>query len=201
MGITGTGNKGWKPLQKGIREKLLCADCEDLINHKYEIPFQKEWYEDNPFPDKVSDAYSSKYNYSTFKLFHLSILFKASVSSLPTFGQVSLGKHEDIIRKMLLTEDPGSVSKYPILAYAVINKDKVEKRLISMPMATKIDGHMIYAQIYCGVMWWVSVSSHKNDIFSKAGLQKSGQLQYVAIPWNEIGLMQEAKKALNNANY
>ncbi len=132
MGITGQGNKGWMSLQKGIREYLFCYDCEQHLNEKYEKPFLQQWSIDS-LPDhiKQDSAHSAVYDYRTFKLFHLSILFRSSVSSLPTFQEVNLGTHEECVRNMLIFEDPGQDWKYPILAFAVLNgRGEVEKRLI-----------------------------------------------------------------------
>jgi hypothetical protein len=203
MGINGLGNKGWKPLQKGTREHLLCFDCEQHLNDKYEKPFLKQWTVDSPLPDRIAQdaAYTAVFDYPKFKLFHLSILFRASVSSLPTFREVNLAVHEGRVRRMLLTEDPGKEWEYPILAFAVLNSGgEVEGRLISRPIAGRYEGHIVYGQIYGGAMWWTSVSSHRNDLFCRAGLQPSGQITLIAEPWNEIGVVQDASKALNRAN-
>jgi len=203
MGINGLGKKGWKPLQKGIRERLLCYDCEQRLNDHYEKPFLKQWTVDAPLPDRIAHdaAYTAVFDYPKFKLFHLSILFRASVSSLPTFREVNLATHEDRVRRMLLTEDPGREWEYPILAFAVLNGDgEVERRLISCPIAGRYEGHIVFGQIYGGAMWWTSVSSHHNDQFCRAGLQPSGQITLIAKPWDEIGVLQDASKALNRAN-
>ncbi len=107
MGITGQGNKGWKPLPKGIREHLLCFDCEQLLNDKYEKPFMEQ----QSLPDRIEldSAYTAVFNYPTIKLFNLSILFRASVSSLQSFRGVNLGAHEERIRQMLLSGDTGEI--------------------------------------------------------------------------------------------
>lgn len=202
MGITGKGNKGWKPLQKGIREYLFCSACEQHLNEKYEKPFLKQWTIDSPLPGhiKQDSTYSAVYDYQTFKLFHLSILFRSSVSFLPTFQEVNLGRHEERIRNMLIIEDPGQEWEYPILAFAVLNgRGKVEKRLISRPICGRHEGHRAYGQIYGGAMWWILVSSHRNDLFCRVGLQPSGKLTMVAEPWNEIGVVQDASTALKRA--
>lgn len=203
MGINGLGNRGWKTLQKGIREQLLCIDCEQRLNDKYEKPFRKQWLEDLPLPDRIARdaAHTVIYDYRSFKLFHLSILFRASVSSLPTFQDVNLGVHEERIRKMLISESPGQDWEYPILACAVLNgRGEVEKRLISRPISGRHEGHMAYGQIYGGAMWWILVSSHRNGLFCRAGLQPSGQITMIAEPWNEIGVVQDASSALRRAH-
>lgn len=198
MGINGRGNKGWKPLQVGIREYLLCSDCEQLLNDKYEQPFLRQWR----LPDRIAQdsAYSATYDYLTFKLFHLSILFRSSVSSLATFREVDLGAHKERIRQMLLSADPGHNWEYPILAFAVLNgRGEVERRLISCPISGRYEGHLAYGQIYGGAMWWISVSSHPNHTFLQTGLQSTGNITMIAVPWNEIGVVQDASKALRLA--
>lgn len=203
IGVTGQGNKGWKPLQKGIREDLLCFDCEQHLNDKYEKPFLKQWSIESPLPCHMDQdsVFSANYDYLTFKLFHLSILFRTSVSSLPTFQEVSLGKHEERIRKMLINEDPGQEWEYPIFAFAVLNgSNEVEKRFISQPISARYEGYKVYGQIYGGAMWWISVSSQRNDFFCRGGLQTSGKLTLLAEPWNEIGVVQDASIALTNKN-
>ncbi len=203
MGVTGKGNKGWKPLQKGIREDLLCSRCEQHLNDKYEKPFFKQWKIENSLPRHMNQesVFSANYDYLTFKLFHLSILFRASISSLPTFQEVSLGKHEKRIREMLVNKDPGQEWEYPIFAFVVLNgSNKVENRFISQPISARYEGHKVYGQIYGGAMWWISVSSHRNDVFCRDGLQTSGKLKMVAEPWNEIGVAQDASIALMRKN-
>lgn len=104
MAITGRGRQGWKPLNKGIWEHLLCSDCEQYLNREYEQPFQDQWAGDDALPRQMTkdDVHTATFSYVSFKLFHLSILFRASVSSNPMFQAIRLGMHEDRIRKMLL---------------------------------------------------------------------------------------------------
>jgi hypothetical protein len=123
------------------------------------------------------------------------------VSSLPTFQEVNLGIHEECIRKMLFFENPGQDWEYPILAFAVLNgRGEVEKRLISRPISGRHEGHIAYGQIYGGAMWWILVSSHRNSLFCRAGLQPSGQITMLAEPWNEIGVVQDLSTALRRAH-
>lgn len=201
MGITGRGNKGYKLIQKGSYEKLLCSCCEKYLNDKYENPFMKQWTIDSPLPKRMTkdSLYSAVYDYPTFKLFHLSILFRESVSSLPTFEAVKLGvNHEERIRQMLLATDPGYDWEYPIFAYIVLNgRGEIERRLITRPDRVRFnDGHIVYKQIYGGAMWCISVSSHRNKWFCQDGLQPNGSIKMIAVSWNEIVLVQAASKAL-----
>lgn len=202
MAISGSGNKGWKPLNKGITEHLLCSDCEKLINDKYEKPFKKEWEGKVALPENIfkGEIYTATYNYSKFKLFHLSILFRASVSTNPMFHAVKLGKHEEIIRKMLIVENPGEPTVYPILAFAITDtQNKVEKKIITQPTVSRIEGHLVYSQIYAGAMWSISVSSHPNQTFIKCGLQPTGDINFIAEPLSEIAIIRDASRALKRS--
>jgi hypothetical protein len=95
MAINGLGSRGWKTLQEGVREYLLCEVCEQHFNEYCEKPFRTQWVEAAPLPNpwNVEGIHWACFDYASFKLFHLSVLFRASVSSLPTFAAVSLGPH------------------------------------------------------------------------------------------------------------
>lgn len=132
--INGKGNKGYKPLQQGLREYLFCDDCEQHFNKYCEKPFETQWINANPLPDpwNVFEPYWISVNYSSFKLFHLSVLFRASVSSLANFAEVSLGSHhQDRLREMILDRDPGKFWQYPIFGMAVIHH-KTKKLYIQL---------------------------------------------------------------------
>ncbi len=101
--------------------------------------------------------FTVQYDYATFKLFHLSVLFRASVSSLSTFQEVNLGAlHEERIRQMLLNEDPGKDWEYPILGFAVLNKimSKSDLFLNLLVGVMKVITLMVkYMVVQCGGFW------------------------------------------------
>ena len=102
---------------------------------------------------------------------------------------------------MLMSENPGQNWKYPILAFAVLNgRGEVERRLISCPIFGRHKGHITYGQIYGGAMWWILVSSHRNDLFCRMGLQSSGRINIIAEPWNKIGVIQDVSIALRRTH-
>jgi hypothetical protein len=199
MGITGVGGKGWKPVQKGLRDDLLCRECEALLNERYEIPFQQQWSNRYPLPQRADegDVFHAQFDYATFKLFHLSILFRAAVSSNPTFRQVSLGKHEDILRQMILAGNAGRVDRYPIFATALVNdRQEIERRIICPPTLTQIGGHHVYGFVFDGVRWMYSVSSSHHLDFIEAGLQGNGGMAFYVTPWHQHIALHAAAAAL-----
>jgi len=201
MGITGFGGKGWKLIQKGLRDELLCRDCEALVNERYEIPFQKQWTQHYPLPNRANegDVVQAQFDYTSFKLFHLSILFRAAVSTNAMFGIVELGKHQEILRRMLLAGDPGREDRYPIFATALINgRSEIERRVVTAPTLTRVNGHHVYGFVFDGVLWWYSVSSTVNRDFVEAGLQRDGRMVFYVTPWAQHAVFQQAADAIRH---
>jgi len=201
MGVTGKGSRGWAKVQKGLRELLFCDDCEQLFNENYEKPFLTDWLDNNPLSKKLvpEQSYPIKMpSYERFRLFHLSVLFRASVSTCPTYNEVNLGKHEEIIRKMLLNNDPGNNWQYLLIGYAVIH-DKTHEivNLIARPEKRNFDGVNCFSMLYGGVEWWTTVVSHKTKNLEKLALKVDGSMRMIAIPWNSIPIVQKMKLALN----
>jgi hypothetical protein len=100
-------------LQKGLREYLLCGACEQKIG-------DWETYVSRIFHgiDQVSGSRTGDtivfegLQYAPMKLFLLSLLWRAGVSTLPVFRETNVGEHDPILRKMLLAADPGPPELY-----------------------------------------------------------------------------------------
>lgn len=111
----------------GIYQKLLCDTCEKIIGQyeNYGRPFLERVRGITPKKphtevfnkfDGVKGS-NNKYNYSKLKLLFLSILWRASVSSMPQYAQCDLGDfYNSQIRKLLLDNTPSILSKstFPI---------------------------------------------------------------------------------------
>jgi hypothetical protein len=204
MGVSGRGKKGWKSLQKGATERLFCESCEQHFANYMESPFKSEWCDQPRLPDpwpadhieivKVKD-------YAAFKLFHMSVVFRAGVSSLPTFSEVQLGQHEQRLRKLLLSRDPGRADRYPVFGYAVVRHD--DQRIV--PMVSRTQGSEFgarpcYGTIYGGVQWWIRVSSSAHQEFQSISLKEDGTMPITAVPWQEISVVQDASLAMRRTD-
>lgn len=180
----------------------MCESCEQHINEYCEKPFRSQWFETSPLPDTwgPEDLHWGKFDYRSFKFFHLSVLFRASVSSLPTYRSVSLGPHEERIRKMILARDPGSPRLYPIYGYAIVHhKTWSLVRIVSAPESLTFQGHRCYGMMFGGAYWCYGVSSHRNRDLELVGLRADGRMPFHAVPWNEVGIMQDAAQMLRGA--
>lgn len=102
------------PEQKGLRERLLCDECEGLLSpwEKYarEVVFGSAKLDLSADPQRGATA--NGVDYGRFKLFSMSLLWRAGVSSLSYFLRVNLGAHEKVLRRRILAADPGHYWEY-----------------------------------------------------------------------------------------
>jgi hypothetical protein len=165
--------------QKGLREKLLCKECESHLS-KYE-KYACEIFSGKAGTYKeLSNLIKFKdLDYKKFKLFQMSLLFRASVSSLEFFEKIDIGPHEETIREMLINENPGKKCDYPAVILVPLMKNKpIPKDFISPPVEiSKFEGHRRYRFILGGYFWVYMVSSHTQMFnFREFFLDESGEL-------------------------
>lgn len=151
-----------KRKSSGIYEHLLCRDCEDIIK-KYEDYAKYIIYDKaKPYIHKHRSCYTNKnYNYNFFKLFVLSLLWRASISSMPGYKYASLGKYEEELRLILLNETETPVNVFPCLIYQTyIGEDPADATFMGIyPGKSKHDGKTIYHFIADGLFFFIAVGS------------------------------------------
>lgn len=107
---------------RGIYDRtVVCRDCESIW---------EEWdnYAQQLLAIQPRDAqvrYDSngqqiayvinKYDYKKLKLFFISMIWRASVSSHPFFKRVSLGSFEEVAKTMICNTDPGSDDDFGVI--------------------------------------------------------------------------------------
>jgi hypothetical protein len=170
---------------KELREKLLCADCERFLTENFEAPHRSVWRslaqeEPGPelsvqtieLPDGGRAAHVSGVDYASFKLLLLSLLWRASVSKREEFAAVSLGPHEEILRQMLLSREPGSQADYPCLVFLV---PESKSGAWIPPFRDRMEGHNAYHLVLSGVRLDILVSRHAaNHPFRRFALKEDG---------------------------
>ena len=168
-----------RPIQIGHRELLLCDACEGHIN-KFEKYFADCWYKDRLIPKSVPDGgvTITGLDYAPFKLFHLSILWRAHVAAHQDFSTVDLGPfHSEKIRKRLMANDPGPEDEYRIFALALTdNNGNVLHDRIMCPQRRRLDRHTVYTSFFAGCVWNYVISSHSLDQLPGSCLSSAGNL-------------------------
>ena len=92
-------------------------------------------------------------DYAKLKLMLLSVLWRMSVARLPFFQAVSLGPHEDRIRCMLLSEDPGPAEMYGVMAVAPYFDGQRLADFITPPDIARIHANRIYRCVLGGILF------------------------------------------------
>lgn len=99
-------------------------------------------------------------DYSKFKLFQLSVIWRAGVSGLQQFSNVNLGPHEEKLRCMIEKNDPGAPDDYSCLVIFTPSHFHLTSKMMMLPQETKFDGHRCYMFLMAGLTWVFFVSSH-----------------------------------------
>jgi len=181
--------KGFKYLQKGYREPLLCKDCEDTIS-KFETHFANAWYQEGKCPNKINNStvQVTGLDYTLFRLFHLSILWRAGISKREEFSKVQLGPHEERIRRMIFAGDPGKPNQYPLYVMFLITPEtrKVQQQMIILPGDLRIEGHRVYLFSFGGCAWYYLVSGHAPPSYFSHAPSLDGVLTAAVQDWTNF---------------
>ena len=184
--------------QKGLREKLLCGECESQLA-KHERYVSLVFNGGNPVQSQRQGQVVrvEGIGYKQFKLFGLSILWRAGASSLDFFKNVSLGPHEEPIRLMVLNDDPGRPGTYGFFLAPLVLKDNDIKDLMVQPTHARVDGHLCFRFVFGGLIWVFVVSGHpvrKN--LRQAFINEKGELLMLVSELQEVGFIVNAMKRI-----
>jgi len=140
-------------LQKGVREYLLCGNCEQVLA-KYE-----RYAADvlRAIPDMSREPAGrvvqiTGIDYARFKIFQLSLLWRAGVSRQASFHEVNLGPHEDVLRRMILGGDPGTPMAYACVLMRTQGPNMLS-HIIQPPRHLRFFEHHAYDLILFGMIW------------------------------------------------
>ncbi len=186
--------------QKGIREKLLCKDCESLLS-RYE-DYAKRVIKGGTSLKVTKESNLLKIqglDYKKFKLFQISIIYRSSIAEHPIFKKVRLGNHQEKIREMLLNENPGKYIDYPCLMFGLSGDRKLTGNFIDQPDKLRLDNIICYRFIFSGFVWVFFVSSHSpNKMIRQHLLNEKGDLLIWIKPFHELEYLRKFAVDLNN---
>ena len=164
---------------------ILCADCDNRVLGSVEGYASSVFNggakpqifaENHRKPDGLEYLLVSGIDYAKFKLFLLSLLWKASISSRPFFANVALGPHEEKIRKMIMDGDPGIPGRYPCVVSTYRKRD-LPKEVIGEPRKIRVGGTAGYAFLINGYLFMYIISENEKDpAFLEASLRADGTM-------------------------
>ena len=183
--------RGTRP--KGIYEKLLCNQCEQRLS-KWEGCDRDVFYDLSlkVVVDNRAVVFSGL-KYTPFKLFQMSLIWRASITNRREAHRDDLGPRTEGRRKMLFEDRPGEVYEYgSILMLPALSQELMQQFLYppeSLP--TRIDGHSAYRAVFGGLFWLFIVSNHSARIPHKeVFLSKDGSLPIFKVGGPAVKFMQ-----------
>lgn len=187
-GLDGEPQRGLE--QKGQRESLLCDECEQRfsnyerwvsdfyrgavaafadtsrseLQHGRSLKFTRIGLDGKPTTSAVPRMlHVEGIDYAKMKLFLLSLLWRMGISKLLFFSGITLGFQEKRIRKMLLSNDPGTAEHYACQLRLI----ELDGRLItdyqSQPRQYTHNGRKCCRFYSTGVRFDFMVSNHPAD--------------------------------------
>jgi len=186
----------------GSAEYLLCKNCDNVILSQYENYFNQIWYKKSVLPDRLNhkDTISIDIDYDLFLLFHLSIFWRMSVSSLSTFRNIDFGeKHNEEIRKILLNND-NSKNHYKIIVKVIEQDKQIFDKIIVKPVRFNIDSHNIYSAIYGGCEVRLKISSHGCKKFDDIAMSDKSANIFI-VNYQKIEQLQKISETVKNIEF
>jgi hypothetical protein len=141
-------------LQKGLTEALLCFACEQKLGgyEKYAAEVMTGRL-GHRFRRDGSRLLTGGIDYDRFKLFQMSILLRASISSLEFFRFVSLAPREEILRTMLVDEQPGRPDQFGCVVVCATDKGSDISDTFFNPEPFRWSGHRMTKLFFAGAVW------------------------------------------------
>lgn len=145
-----------KKLRKGWYEKLLCEDCDKEIGRNFDN-YGRDFFASAPTwkvhelgPGGPDNSFSEiiDYNYATLKLFILSVLWRASLSTTQVGSAVKLlPEQEQRIRQMLRENDPGDLCEFSCAIFKYYDDGRDLHQTVVAPRLFKASNCVRYAEI------------------------------------------------------
>ena len=154
FGISNIESKTNKLFQKGLREELLCADCEQHIG-RYERYASRVFYgrgEISASP-MVGGLLLKSLDYKLLKLFFLSLLWRFAVTKLEQYKGADLGPYTERLRQLIAKDEPGDVLTFPCMVTAVTMDCKHIPDFIVRPANTRLDGQRVWNFVVAGFLF------------------------------------------------
>lgn len=195
---TEEGMQEFEIRQKGLKERLLCGECEDRIS-KWER--YARWVIYSPGKSEQVKSVQGRVvlyenvDYEKFKLFQMSLVWRMSASNLKQFGEVRLGRyHGERARRMLLKGDPGAEDDYPCIMTAIIfdpndlgKNEELRGFWLSPHRDRTRGGHIYYAMFVGGFYYVFTISKHSIPMdIRKLFLNRTNQLPILASRVDEV---------------
>jgi hypothetical protein len=184
---------------------ILCKDC-DTIMEKYDdygkklLLDQIESFIRHEKNGQVLGWEIQDFNYLNLKLFFLSILWRASISTRPFFRRVSLGFYEDKLKDLIWNEqdDENHIFGCVVAKFLPADIEGAEKSILD-PDNLTLEARNYYRFYFGGYNIWIRVDERGvSDQFKHAEITKGTSLKIVPRDFQkskELELLEKSVKS------
>lgn len=173
---------------------ILCADCDNRIiggleNYAKMILFGGKGRPENyHLVEQEIDVLGNRIlhvkniDYKRFKLFVLSIIWRASISKQSAFQHVNLEKDEEKIRKMIFDLNPGDENEFPFGIILFAPNDICPTQFITNPFPVADNGNLSFIFTLNGMVINYKVSGDGDmDIYNRLKIKENNTIDIIIL--------------------
>jgi len=165
---------------------ILCTDCEKIFGDwdNYGVRTllkEKEKFKEIHNGREVVALYLNSFNYKLLKLFFVSALWRASVSSQPFYSKVKLGSYENKAREMILKGNPAPEDVFSVVLsnfVSVTGKDKLARTVMD-PFPERWQGVNAYRMYFGRICAYIKVDQRPYPETLRKLVMRAGQPLFI----------------------
>jgi hypothetical protein len=148
--VVGSGSDSYPLRRPGglYDEELLCDPCEQRFGpwDQYGAECLLQRFKDDAQPITFNGetlAYQvNNWDEEKFRMFVLSLLWRASATTNPVFSRATLGPYAERLRQVMLAGNPGSADAFSVIVCRWVTGPKYEKMALAQmsPYTWKLEG-------------------------------------------------------------
>jgi len=175
-------------------QHILCNQCDNEIIGGLESYAAKYFYHNKDIEltieedENIINLMFTNIDYQKFKLFLVSILWRASVSKQKMFREINLGtKYDEKARKMILERNPGTRDNFATCIIGLKSDQNLVLNTIVEPRRLKMNGNTTYMFFINGLFYWFNISPYNvEDVFNRVSLDENNEMT-IGILKNKFG--------------
>jgi hypothetical protein len=191
------GEVKWE--QDGFKEYLLCKQCDNEKLGAWEEHATRLFKTQlpQPAPGQAQPILFHDPDYSRLKLFFLSVLWRAGVSTHEFYEHVRLGPHEEKIRKMLLQSIPGDPRDYGCAVSLLLDRGQPLRSVLVQPTPCGVQDpeHDRYIFVFGGFLLLYFISTQGlTPKLQQSMLKTDGSLTIEQIEHDDFPVLRDLRK-------
>jgi hypothetical protein len=177
-------NNKERPHYSGIFEKhILCGACEnkllgELDQYAYNFLFKDSKIKMNKkrTEDGLRMIEIENINYTKYKLFLLSIVWRSHISKHSFFKGFDIGAHSEALRKMILFNSPGPDTDYKISVMGIKDASDELLRVVVNPQIRPFDNGHLATFFISGFIYFIALGEIEFKSFELSLLKENGNI-------------------------